>query len=137
MNHLVARQLMRGLTNGPKCNRYVLCSATRVEIWDQRGSFGRMMSTETSLAEKNQKEKPVEQVEKKNEVTVSSYWGILRPRITREDGTPWPWNCFMVTICLSFFYFSFLLSFSHNSVIIESGLVLNYGEFSVLFGPFL
>lgn len=29
---------------------------------------------------------------------VSSYWGISRPQITREDGTEWPWNCFMVSI---------------------------------------
>ncbi|XP_071691609.1 ubiquinol oxidase, mitochondrial [Rutidosis leptorrhynchoides] len=26
---------------------------------------------------------------------VSSYWGISRSKITREDGTEWPWNCFM------------------------------------------
>ncbi|KAF4373706.1 hypothetical protein CsatB_015285 [Cannabis sativa] len=26
---------------------------------------------------------------------VSSYWGVPRQRITREDGTEWPWNCFM------------------------------------------
>lgn len=35
-------------------------------------------------------------VEKVNrDVVVSSYWGISRPKITREDGTEWPWNCFM------------------------------------------
>ncbi|KAL1366169.1 hypothetical protein HN51_014045 [Arachis hypogaea] len=26
---------------------------------------------------------------------VSSYWGITRPKVQREDGTEWPWNCFM------------------------------------------
>jgi len=42
-------------------------------------------------------------LEKKNEVkdnnsnaVVSSYWGISRPKVHREDGTEWPWNCFMV-----------------------------------------
>ncbi|KAJ9538083.1 hypothetical protein OSB04_030816 [Centaurea solstitialis] len=29
------------------------------------------------------------------EVAVPSYWGISRSKITREDGTEWPWNCFM------------------------------------------
>lgn len=27
---------------------------------------------------------------------VSSYWGIRPSKITREDGTVWPWNCFRV-----------------------------------------
>nr|AGQ42776.1 mitochondrial alternative oxidase 2d1 [Medicago sativa] len=26
---------------------------------------------------------------------VSSYWGISRPKVLKEDGTEWPWNCFM------------------------------------------
>lgn len=34
----------------------------------------------------------------KNNKVMSSYWGISRPKITREDGTEWPWNCFMVRI---------------------------------------
>ncbi|KAL5547430.1 hypothetical protein UlMin_002661 [Ulmus minor] len=28
-------------------------------------------------------------------MTVSSYWGISRSKVTREDETDWPWNCFM------------------------------------------
>lgn len=28
-------------------------------------------------------------------VLVSSYWGIPPRKITKEDGTEWPWNCFM------------------------------------------
>lgn len=28
---------------------------------------------------------------------VSSYWGIERYKITKEDGTPWRWSCFMVS----------------------------------------
>ncbi|KAK1366200.1 hypothetical protein POM88_041761 [Heracleum sosnowskyi] len=30
------------------------------------------------------------------EVAASSYWGVPRPRVTKDDGTEWPWNCFMV-----------------------------------------
>lgn len=28
--------------------------------------------------------------------SVASYWGLQSPKVTREDGTVWPWNCFMV-----------------------------------------
>ncbi|XP_058731402.1 ubiquinol oxidase 2, mitochondrial [Vicia villosa] len=42
--------------------------------------------------EKSEKE---ESSRTKNNKVVSSYWGISRPKITREDGTEWPWNCFM------------------------------------------
>ena len=42
--------------------------------------------------------------EKGGEV-VSSYWGISRPKVTREDGTEWPWNCFMVINTIAFQYF--------------------------------
>ncbi|GFP99832.1 ubiquinol oxidase mitochondrial [Phtheirospermum japonicum] len=31
----------------------------------------------------------------KGDVVVSSYWGISKPKIIREDGTEWPWNYFM------------------------------------------
>ncbi|KAJ0443009.1 putative ubiquinol oxidase (non-electrogenic) [Helianthus annuus] len=33
--------------------------------------------------------------EGEDQVAVSSYWGISRSKITREDGSEWPWNCFM------------------------------------------
>ena len=36
--------------------------------------------------------------EAKQDAVVSHYWGIARPKITREDGSEWPWNCFMVSI---------------------------------------
>ncbi|CAL1404090.1 unnamed protein product [Linum trigynum] len=69
--------------------------------------WSRMMSTSSSsssaLAEKEngEKEKAAEAESKSGggaESTVpvvSSYWGIARPKIVREDGTEWPWNCFM------------------------------------------
>ncbi|OIT30836.1 PREDICTED: ubiquinol oxidase 2, mitochondrial-like [Nicotiana attenuata] len=30
-----------------------------------------------------------------NNKGVVSYWGIQSPKVTKEDGTPWRWNCFM------------------------------------------
>lgn len=31
-----------------------------------------------------------------NNINNVSYWGIQPPKVTKEDGTPWKWNCFMV-----------------------------------------
>ncbi|KAK1347900.1 hypothetical protein POM88_055013 [Heracleum sosnowskyi] len=43
------------------------------------------------------KEVPEEKKEVRGgEVAASSYWGVARPRVTKDDGTEWPWNCFMV-----------------------------------------
>lgn len=56
-------------------------------------------ATDPAPADKARKESAVAEEEKKNgggAVVPSSYWGISRPKITREDGTEWPWNCFMV-----------------------------------------
>ncbi|GJS65526.1 ubiquinol oxidase, mitochondrial-like protein [Tanacetum coccineum] len=54
--------------------------------------------TGSSAAEPTSKAPSVKgQEEKKEEKKkeVMSYWGISRSKITREDGTEWPWNCFM------------------------------------------
>lgn len=69
----------------------------------------------SSAAVEKEKEKEVRTVERAlkeakekkeketgGEVVVSSYWGITRPKITRVDGTEWPWNCFMVILQPSF-----------------------------------
>ena len=29
---------------------------------------------------------------------VVSYWGVAPPNITKEDGSPWMWNCFRVCL---------------------------------------
>lgn len=59
----------------------------------------------SSLPEK--KDQQPEENKNKNEVNnknsnavVSSYWGITRPKLLKEDGTEWPWNCFMVSVVL-------------------------------------
>ena len=54
-----------------------------------------------SVEKKEKKENSVTEEEEGKEVSPSSYWGISRPKITREDGTDWPWNCFMVPFNLS------------------------------------
>ncbi|KAJ9162700.1 hypothetical protein P3X46_022456 [Hevea brasiliensis] len=124
MNHLVVRSVVRGfLVNGARGGRY-FSTATAVttsgvlkpmDVWTEfrsrnGASFGvfywrRMMSTaaETAVAENEkteksvgkQAEKEVESVKASDGAVVSSYWGISRPKILREDGTEWPWNCFM------------------------------------------
>lgn len=88
---------------------------------DEGFQWRRMFGSSTAVAEEqgrvkleqgikdieNQKE---EKKEKENAL-VSSYWGIYRPKITREDGSEWPWNCFMVWIWSSFFFPFSLLCF--------------------------
>ncbi|KAJ9141462.1 hypothetical protein P3X46_031999 [Hevea brasiliensis] len=125
MKHLVVRSVLRGLlVNGGRSGRYistVTAASTAgvlkpTEVWTElRSRYGtsfdvfywrRMISsnaTETAVAEKLKTEKSVEkQAEKGVEsfktsdgTVVSSYWGISKPKILREDGTEWPWNCFM------------------------------------------
>lgn len=34
----------------------------------------------------------------RNAVVVSSYWGVKAPKVKKEDGTEWPWNCFRVRV---------------------------------------
>lgn len=40
-------------------------------------------------------EREVKMKKNTGSVMVSSYWGVSRPKVAREDGTEWPWNCFM------------------------------------------
>ncbi|XAR53054.1 Ubiquinol oxidase [Bertholletia excelsa] len=52
--------------------------------------------TTTAVEEKKRKVSAVAQEKKDGgDVVISSYWGVSRPKITREDGTEWPWKCFM------------------------------------------
>ncbi|XP_043813185.1 ubiquinol oxidase, mitochondrial-like isoform X2 [Manihot esculenta] len=117
MNHLVFSSVVRGLLNSGSDSRYISTATAATtadilkptEIWTELRSrngslFGvfywrRMMSTsaETNLTEKDAKqaEMEAESVKTINDAVISSYWGISRPKILREDGTEWPWNCFM------------------------------------------
>lgn len=115
MNRFVARSVIRALmVNSRSCggsNRMLYAATTAtVRSWEisdvgRGGDFGafnwrRMMSSqESSAVEEVKKEKSaVEQAKKESsgdKMMLSSYWGISRPKITRKDGTEWPWNCFM------------------------------------------
>ncbi|KAL6560719.1 hypothetical protein OROGR_004278 [Orobanche gracilis] len=122
MNRLVSRSVLKRVIAGGKCGRYASpsavagiraltpldadASASATPVVPAHGlmliGWRRVMSTaaEHSLAsavvEKDEKSSGVAtgKVEK-GDLMVSSYWGISRPKIIREDGTEWPWNCFM------------------------------------------
>ncbi|XP_027348638.1 alternative oxidase 3, mitochondrial-like [Abrus precatorius] len=91
-----ARALLGGGRNYPR-------HFSTAAIWEPRhqhggGAFGsfylRRMSTLPEIKDQQSEEKKNE-VNKKNDGVVSSYWGITRPKVHKEDGTDWPWNCFM------------------------------------------
>ncbi|KAJ8755640.1 hypothetical protein K2173_022235 [Erythroxylum novogranatense] len=73
-------------------------STVSQQEWRRRG---RMMTSSTEVAEKkkekekNQKGDNREVVKASDGTVVSSYWGVSRRNIKREDGSDWPWNCFM------------------------------------------
>lgn len=122
MNQLVARAVLRRLIGGRSCNRWLSTSTAALVVarpfdetavlWRQGHGWGalggaewrRGMSTAAertktapAAEEKDLKESAAADEKKKDggEVMVSSYWGISRPKVTRDDGTEWPWNCFM------------------------------------------
>ncbi|XVF44764.1 hypothetical protein PTKIN_Ptkin02bG0150000 [Pterospermum kingtungense] len=109
MNRFVVRSVMQGLINGRSycgssiCNGHLYRSAIvgrNTQLIGQQiggvtsaGGFEwrRMMSSAPAPASMDKEEK-----KGTSEVSpVTSYWGISRPKIIREDGTEWPWNCFM------------------------------------------
>ncbi|CAA0831033.1 Ubiquinol oxidase 2- mitochondrial [Striga hermonthica] len=115
MNPLLARSVMKRVVAGGSCRRHFSSSSAAViraptpfgalTGVHPRGSrmvligWRRMMSTEaersstSAVVEKEDKSNVA--VPEKGGLVVSSYWGISKPKITREDGTDWPWNCFM------------------------------------------
>lgn len=119
MNHLLVRSLLRNFVvggDGSRCISQLVNPVAGVmkfsvapvdEIFLQRfqrsdvlvSHSTRFMSTAadpTVIDEKERKEGAVSVKKEENtKPVVSSYWGISRPQIVREDGSPWPWNCFM------------------------------------------
>ncbi|KAJ7968198.1 Ubiquinol oxidase [Quillaja saponaria] len=119
MKRFVVGSAVRGLiSGGRKCSTHVskVVMVRHLEAVESRheyvGGYGgfywrRMMSSASAAPLKEQKEQKESAVapssvaevkEKKstdNSVAFSSYWGISKPNITREDGSEWPWNCFM------------------------------------------
>jgi ubiquinol oxidase len=114
MNRFVVRSLMRDLIGGCEHSRRGISTMREHQSVGALGGFywTRTMSsvgpgpTTANVAEK--KEKGGESKKSDETAVVSSYWGVLRPKIKRDDGTDWPWNCFMVTdsiIYLSLLHF--------------------------------
>lgn len=121
---MIARKLvLRSLIHGGNYNRPI--SIADFVRWPMEGgnafealywrrtamTFMRMSTASSSEVEttalteeeKERKERSITEGKKSDKnVVVSSYWGVSKPRITREDGTEWPWNCFMVIVKNSF-----------------------------------
>ncbi|KAL8097486.1 ubiquinol oxidase 2, mitochondrial [Apium graveolens] len=114
MNHLLAKSTLRRLLTGrtsiisasPAPSFTVFRKVTEpATLWRQSTVFfnggghellKRMMSSEAVKEVPEKKDDvPEKKKEASGEVVVSSYWGVARPRVTKEDGTEWPWNCFM------------------------------------------
>ena len=122
MNRIAVRSLVGGLRGARNYNRYISTAVAARPLdgaeFLSRGSgdgfsgfyWMRMMSSApqpvappvgTTSAEMEQKESGSSVADggkkgSESNVVVSNYWGIQRPKITREDGSEWPWNCFMV-----------------------------------------
>ncbi|KAK2437363.1 ubiquinol oxidase 2, mitochondrial [Trifolium repens] len=111
MHSALCYAIRRAMIGGRNCNRHgsavmrpFMAEEMRRRNFGTDGGNGgffhwkRMMSSKAASeteVKSTEKEKKEESSGKKNNVVVSSYWGISRPKITREDGTEWPWNCFM------------------------------------------
>lgn len=99
MKQSVAMSVMRGLINGGKCsNRYVrMVVGWNPNAWDGNDMSLGVMYWRRMMVMRTYSSSEKESKGEEKGVIVSSYWGISRPKITREDGTEWPWNCFMVS----------------------------------------
>ncbi|XP_047970337.1 ubiquinol oxidase, mitochondrial-like [Salvia hispanica] len=108
MNHFIARSAMRRAVAGatPRCyaatalRTRVFPPAPGVQVEGFTAALQRMMSsgaepTSSPPPSAAKAAKSSELPPEKGGEVVSSYWGISRPKVTREDGTEWPWNCFM------------------------------------------
>uniref|UniRef100_A0A7N0UGI4 Ubiquinol oxidase n=1 Tax=Kalanchoe fedtschenkoi TaxID=63787 RepID=A0A7N0UGI4_KALFE len=108
MNKFATLALARGAVNGGRSwSRGYTCGRAGVESWKGpemgHGSlvlrgvalWRRGMSSVPAVEEKVEKREVEGKEEGGDGVVVSSYWGLSRPKLKREDGTEWPWNCFM------------------------------------------
>lgn len=113
--------VMRVLLNGGRYgNRYIWTAISRrhPEVMEGNGLQSAVMQWRRTLSNAGGAEAQLkEQKEEKKDAMVSNYWGISRPKITREDGSEWPWNCFMVEIFLHSHISIFSRFFLYNSKI--------------------
>ncbi|CAM8920573.1 unnamed protein product [Rhodiola kirilowii] len=111
MNKFQTLSLIRGAISGRRsCNRYQMYGRAVVDSWKEASSseltYGRSLVMRSLVQRRGVssfpavEDKPIENdVENggggDGKAVVSSYWGVSRPKLKREDGTDWPWNCFM------------------------------------------
>lgn len=149
LSHAVRRALISGRNcngHGSAVVRPFVAAETR-HLCSGGGNGGffywkRMMASQPAPAGKAEaKSSPGKEKEESSRTeagkgsVLPSYWGISRPKITREDGTEWPWNCFMVRIDFDYIEglcdvnFFALISFSQ----IHYHREFLYAEFDVVY----
>ncbi|XP_047324841.1 ubiquinol oxidase 3, mitochondrial-like [Impatiens glandulifera] len=85
---LISRQFSSNPTIalvGGAANKSSSIPATRITVLGSR-SFSSSGGTPADGKDDEQK--------KTDGKVISSYWGIAPPKMTKEDGSPWKWNCF-------------------------------------------
>ncbi|GAU27766.1 hypothetical protein TSUD_215770 [Trifolium subterraneum] len=107
MNHFLVKSTAQALFQNSRNYHRNFSTAAITQLSHQhgggaRGSFyWQRMSTlpekkdHQSEENKNENNNSNNNDKINNNAAVSSYWGIARPKVLKEDGTEWPWNCFM------------------------------------------
>ncbi|KAF4365989.1 hypothetical protein F8388_019233 [Cannabis sativa] len=91
MSVIPARSLVTGSSFNPVDDFFLTKRIVTMMKMSTVSSSSSPAKTTSLTEEKNELKEKKDQ----SNAMVSSYWGVPRQRITREDGTEWPWNCFM------------------------------------------
>nr|ASX94454.1 mitochondrial alternative oxidase 2b [Daucus carota]ASX94457.1 mitochondrial alternative oxidase 2b [Daucus carota subsp. halophilus]ASX94462.1 mitochondrial alternative oxidase 2b [Daucus carota] len=94
MNQMVARSVIRRLINSQKSPMSTFRSHDDIAIANRR-RLGIIGGGARVLGKRMMSAAGENEAAKENKVSVTSYWGVARPKVKREDGSDWPWNCFM------------------------------------------
>ncbi|XP_073047876.1 ubiquinol oxidase 2, mitochondrial-like isoform X2 [Primulina eburnea] len=100
MNRLVVKRVVTGggfSSSSAAATPFDVFGAAKGQSLGLSVGWRRLMSSvaEPSASGTEKKGSHDVALEKVEKGGISSYWGIARPKITREDGTEWVWNCFM------------------------------------------
>ncbi|XP_073292564.1 ubiquinol oxidase, mitochondrial-like isoform X2 [Primulina huaijiensis] len=100
MNRLVVKRVVTGgglSSSSAAATPFDMFGAAKGQSLGLSVGWRRLMSSASEPSESGTEKKGSHDValEKVEKGGISSYWGIARPKITREDGTEWVWNCFM------------------------------------------
>lgn len=88
-----------------------------VPTWMRSSALGSRNASTVALGERHQdeEEKPVQGGSSGGAAAggdgnkeIASYWGVEPPKITKDDGTEWKWNCFRVIINYMIYLFAIL-----------------------------